>query len=561
MEQARKLVELAAAAEADAVKFQKFTAKELCVKRHSRYEHFRKLELKSQHVKELCTLAHDRGIHFYCDAFGVESIEQLLALPVDGIKIHSSDISNFHLLRCLSGWQGVLLLSCGGTFEIEIYRALEQLNPAQQALILLHGFQSFPTPLEESNLRRIRFLRETFRLPVGFMDHIDAEDQLAYTLPLMAMGAGAVLLEKHITLDRSLKGIDYYSSLNPNEMQRFVGMVRRTEEALGRRENVFGPQERNYRTTMKKQLIAARPIKEGAILSEAEVTYKRTEDDCYSLNIRCVLDKKARVDIAEEETLRLDHFELRVGILIIARMNSSRLPGKAIMPILERPTLSYLIERAQLARSAVAVVLCTTTRSDDDVLANLAASAGIRCCRGNEIDVLGRILKACRQERLDVAVRVTGDDILLSPEHLDQAVSHLLVTNADYCHNKALPSGTECEVFTVEALQAIHDFAMVPENTEYLTYFIESENFQKTELEVPKKYRRRVNLSMDARDDFERIKYILENIYDPQIPYTMDDLIGFIDQHPDRFKASGPPKRYIEVRNAINCDLDFRRAG
>jgi len=232
-----------------------------------------------------------------------------------------------------------------------------------------------------------------------------------------------------------------------------------------------------------------------------------------------------------------------------------------MMDILGRPALSYLIERANLAESVDSVVLCTTTRPDDDVLEDLAWSTGISCCRGDERDVLGRILAACRQEQLDIAIRITGDDILLSPEHLDQAVSKLLDSNADYCHNKALPGGTECEVFTVEALQTIHDCAMVPDNTEYLTYFIENDNFQKAELEIPEQHQRPVNLSLDTREDFERISFLLQHIYDSRKPYTMEELIGFIDQHPRRFKASEYRKSYAKVRDTINCDLDFTRAG
>lgn len=560
MEQAAQLVEAAARAGVDGVKFQKFTADELCVRRHSRHAHFSRLEMSSHHLKELFVQAHDLGLKFYCDAFGLESAEELLVLPVDGIKVHSSDLGNSHLLRRLNGWQGNLLLSCGGSADKEIASALNLLQDSLSNLTLLHGFQSFPTPLAETHLLRIAHLRRTFGLPVGFMDHIDAEDELAHTLPMMAMGAGAVFLEKHITLDRALKGIDYFSSFNPDELDRFVKNVRRIEDALGSEENIFGPDEKKYRNTMKKHLVAVRPLATGAVLGEEDVTWKRTEDSCFSLNSSMVLGKTLRMSLDEEETIRLDHFELRVGIMLIARMNSSRLPGKVMMEIIGRPALSHLIERAKLSFRADVIVLCTTSKSEDDVLTELAASSGISCYRGDELDVLGRVLGACEQEQLDIAVRVTGDDILLSPGHLDQAVIKLLTHNADYCHNRALPGGTECEVFTIETLRAIHDYAMIPDNTEYLTYFVENENFQKCELDIPKKYRRQINLTLDTLEDFERISFLLKNIYDSQSFYTMDDLVGFVDSHPGRFKTADRRKLYCEVRDTINCDLDFSRA-
>ena len=559
MEQAEKMVKAAAEAGTDAVKFQIFTANELCVKAHSRYEHFKGLELSHDKTQILFDLAHKSNLLFFCDAFGYESAEFLMSLPADGIKVHSADLSNVHLLQLLSKWDGTILLSCGGASELEIHRAISILNPSEQNLILLHGFQSFPTPLEETHMKRMNYIKETFCLPAGFMDHIDAEDEMAFTLPLLAISAGAVLIEKHITLDRSLKGIDYYSSLNPDEMKTFVRKVRRAEQALGQKDICFGLKEKEYRTKMKKHLVAARRIPRGSILKAEDLTYKRAEDNCNPLSIDNIVGKKVKLGIQDEEVMKLSSLDLKAGILIIARMNSSRLPGKALIPILEKPALEYLIERAKLCKSADAIILCTTENPEDDVLEELATGSGLKCYRGDELDVLKRMIGACEQEGLDIAVRVTGDDILLSPAHLDEAILHLMETNSDYCHNKGLPSGTECEVFTVKALKTIYDFAEEPGNTEYLTYFIESESFQKSELPVPPEFKRDVSLTLDTPEDLEIISFLLENIYRNDNPFTHEELIRFIDSNPDKFRTRHTPKSYSQVRHLLNCELNFTR--
>lgn len=557
MEQAEKLLKVASEVGADAVKYQMFTVNELCVKTYSRYEHFKKLELSREKIKRLFNLARENKLLFFCDAFGTESADLLMSLPADGIKVHSADLSNIHLLQRLSEWSGVILLSCGGASELEIHRALSILNPDKQEIVLLHGFQGFPTPLEETHLKRIAYLEKTFNLPVGYMDHVDAEDDMAFTLPLLAVSAGAVLIEKHITLNRSLKGIDYYSSLNPDGMKEFVHHIRRAEKAMGTCDIYFGPEEKEYRKKMKKQLVASRAISAGSILKEPDLNYKRAEDTCYPLNISHTIGKRIKQNISQEEVIKLSYLSLKVGILIIARMNSSRLPGKVLIPILNKPAILYLIERAKLCKSTDVILLCTTKNKEDDALAALAAGEGIKCYRGEEIDVLKRILGACEQEQLDIAVRVTGDDILLSPAHLDETVYHLMATNSDYCHNKGLPSGTECEVFTVESLRTIYNFAEHPENTEYLTYFVENENFQKSELPVSPEFKRDVSLTLDTSEDLEKITFLLRNIYRENSPFTQEELIQFIDRYPGKFKTISEARGYSQLKDSLNCRLNF----
>ena len=558
MTQAKELVVAAAGTGVDAVKFQKFTASELCVKRHPRYQHFKNIELLDEHVRELRRLACQHRIQFFCDAFGTESAQFLMSMPVDGIKVHSSDLSNISMLNKLAKWNRTLLLSCGGSSELEIHNALSVLKPSTAPIMLLHGFQGFPTPIEETHLNRIRYLSDTFHLPVGYMDHVDADDKMAIILPLLSIDAGAVLIEKHMTLSRALKGIDYYSSLNPQEMTDFVTAIRALESAMGSAQNVFGPEEKKYRKNMKKHLVASHNISTGTELKDTDGCFKRTDDDCYSLTNDAIIGKQAIREIKEEETIRLKDLSVKIGILIIARMGSTRLLGKALQPINNRPALSYLIERAKLSKRADIIVLCTTTNVEDDALVDLAVQKGIQYYRGNERNVLKRMIDACKNFDIDVAVRVTGDDILLSYEHLDLAVDQLMSTNSDYCHNKALPGGSECEVFTLRAFEVIHRFAEEPENTEYLTYFIQNVNFNKTELDIPAELKRNFNLTLDTQEDLETLQFLLENIYSDKEPFTQEQLTEFIDRHPKRFKKCINRENGYVAKIAPDCRLNFR---
>lgn len=175
---------------------------------------------------------------FYCDIFGSKALEVACKLGADGYKIHSSDLSNTLLLCQLAEIPGDVFLSAGGSTASEIayaLRSLRQGSEKDRRIVLLHGFQSYPTALEDSNLARIAQLKHWFgtHCQVGYMDHIDGADSYAIILPQMAVEAGAEVIEKHVTLDRSLEGVDYYSSIGVDNLGDFIDGVRLAESANG----------------------------------------------------------------------------------------------------------------------------------------------------------------------------------------------------------------------------------------------------------------------------------------------------------------------------------------
>ena len=558
LQRAKDLINASADAGVDAIKFQLFTADELLVKSHSKYSHFKGLQMSFEGWKVLCGLSKERGLKFFCDVFGTDSYKTCKKLKADGIKIHGSDISNNQLLNAVSEWDKDIFLSCGGATELEIHRALKILKSfdSNKKIILMHGFQNFPTSKEETNLSRLKTLAYKFLQPVGFMDHINAENELSQILPLLALAAGACVIEKHITMDRSLKGIDYYSSLEPEEMASLVERIRDVKTILGRSEIVFGKEESIYRKKMKKHLVALYPVQKGQIITDRDMAYKRAECSAYPANYEEVIGKKTNDSFSADEPILYSKLDMKVGILVIARLNSRRLQEKAILPIMGSPVLSYLIERAKLCKNAHEVILCTGSESRNGPLVEIAKREGIKYYCGDEEDVVSRMCGACEREKLDVAVRVTGDDILFSYEYGDFAIEHLLKNNADYCHNKGLISGSECEVFLYRTLKTIYNFAEDRGNTEYLTYYVENENFQKTELEIPDDLRRNISVTLDTPGDFKKVKFLLEHIYRKETPFTQKELTSFVDKHPEIFreseKGAGSP-----VRDTVNYRLNF----
>ena len=150
-------------------------------------------------------MQNEKKIKVLVDVFDVPSTKDVLKMNIDGLKIHSTDLSNPHLLKFISSQKLPLLLSTAGCYPNEIDEALQILMKIKKEIVLMHGFQGFPTRLEDSNLFRISEIKNRFGFPVGLMDHISGSSKMASIIPLLGIALGAVVIEKHITLDRNKK--------------------------------------------------------------------------------------------------------------------------------------------------------------------------------------------------------------------------------------------------------------------------------------------------------------------------------------------------------------------
>ncbi len=273
---ALQLLHAAARTGADAVKFQLLQGDALLTPDHPKYQSFQQIQMPDAAWKEIFSEAHRLGVSIIAEVFDEASFFLASTLDPFAYKIHSTDLSNPRMLRIVAETGKRLLLSSGGATYEELDTAMSclQKNGCGE-IILLHGFQSFPTKLEDSNLRQIEALHRRYGLVIGYADHVDADSAMAFTLPAMALAAGARVIEKHLTLDRSQQGRDYFSALNPDEFQRFVSFIKEGDVALGRQDDQLSPAEIDYRKLMKKSIVAAMPLDEGDILSEESLAFKR----------------------------------------------------------------------------------------------------------------------------------------------------------------------------------------------------------------------------------------------------------------------------------------------
>lgn len=287
MEMARQLIDAAAEAGVDYVKFQTFKADKLVTraarqaeyqKRNigdgadSQYEMLRKLELSEEDHRELKDYCRQKGVRFLSTAFDLESVEFLHELCPGLWKIPSGEITNYPYLRKIAGYNEEVVMSTGMSTDEDVENALLALRENGQDLekvTLLHCNTQYPTPMEDVNLLAMNSLRR-FVKRVGFSDHTQGIE-----IPIAAAALGADVVEKHFTLSRSLPGPDHKASLEPQELKAMVEAIRNVSEALGDGRKRVTPSEAANRDVARKSIVASRPIKRGELLSEENMAAKR----------------------------------------------------------------------------------------------------------------------------------------------------------------------------------------------------------------------------------------------------------------------------------------------
>ena len=332
---AEEIISLVTETRADAIKFQIYFSNELFSQSHSEYNKYKNREWSRKVWRNLVSSSRDSGLEVGADIFGNTSLDLALSLELDFVKIHSSDLSNYRLIKKAALQPRPLLLSAGGTTSLELAQAIETVREVATGTFgLMYGFQGFPTDLEDSHISRIRTLQRTFGLHVGLADHVDADLDMAIHLPLIALGFGCRIFEKHITLDRSAKGIDYFSSLEPKEFEQMVNQLRNGVIALGVENDVMGEAENHYRSRMKKYVTVGESLKAGTILSEGKLALHRVEkQNLPPIPINSWVGKKLVRPVHRDHVLTFEDIDQKIGLCIVARLQSERLPDKALADI------------------------------------------------------------------------------------------------------------------------------------------------------------------------------------------------------------------------------------
>lgn len=317
---AKQLVDMAADAGADIIKFQTFRSEKL-VSRNARQADYqkrnigasqqddsqlsmlRKLELSPSDHLEIIQHCRQRNIRFFSTAFDLESIEFLHDLHLGLWKVPSGEVTNYPYLRKVASFGEEVILSTGMCEMNDIEAALEVLldnGLHKEQITLLHCNTDYPTPYEDVNLRAMIEIRNRFDVSVGYSDHTRGIE-----VPIAAVAMGASVIEKHFTLDRNMEGPDHKASLEPDELKAMVNAIRNVESALGDGHKTISPSERKNMAVARKSIVAATRIKAGELLSEQNLTVKRPGSGISPMRWNEVIGQKAKHDFNEDDLIEL----------------------------------------------------------------------------------------------------------------------------------------------------------------------------------------------------------------------------------------------------------------
>lgn len=309
---AKQLVDAASVIGADAIKFQTFRAKHLAVpdarkadyqientgQTMSQYEMLKSLELSWQEFEELFQYCSFRRIRFLSSPFDEESLLFLDRLGVDLIKIPSGEITNYSYLKKIASLKKPVILSTGMSTEEEVGEALEILEEGGQEITLLHCSSSYPTLMEDVNLNVMNALKLKFHKRVGYSDHTPGIE-----VAIAAAALGACVIEKHMTLDKTMPGPDHKASLEPDEFQQMVGSIRNIEAALGDGVKKPTQAEQKNRDYVRKYLVASREIKKGETFTLQNLCAKRCAYGISPMKIPSLLGIAAQRDYLKDERI------------------------------------------------------------------------------------------------------------------------------------------------------------------------------------------------------------------------------------------------------------------
>lgn len=314
---AKKMIDIASDAGADFVKFQTFHTDSLVTKKadkaeyqknsfsdhDSQYQMLKNLELTREDHFELFNYSQDRGIFFLSTAFDLDSLEFLIDLDLNLVKIPSGEITNLPYLRRVGILNKTTVMSTGMAYLSEVREAVHALfssglDPSN--LILLHCTTQYPAPMSAVNLNAMRTIGQEFGVRFGYSDHTEGIE-----VSIAAASMGACLIEKHFTLSKSMTGPDHFASLEPNELKQMIQSIRNIEVAMGSGEKIPTQAERDISLCVRKSLVAIKPITVGEIFSDANVGIKRPGTGISPMKLDEVMGVVARKNYEIDELIEI----------------------------------------------------------------------------------------------------------------------------------------------------------------------------------------------------------------------------------------------------------------
>ncbi len=509
---------------ADYITVQVMNVDSFCVTEYEKYQLYKDTEFSENEWINFFNFCIENKIEVIPCVLEEESFKLCYNYGFKKIKIHATDITNKPFLSKISNKVDVKVIletQCASMFETEF--AIKILG-REKIDAIFSGYSNYPTEIEDFNLNVLDTFKEKFDLPVGYADHsLDTTN-----LPLMVLSKGCKYLEKHITISRNNRHLDYQVSLYPNEFAIMVNVIKHYSLALGN--SIKHPilNEHKYRNIMYKKVIAQK------------TKLKRANHGVYFID--------NEIDSFDKEN---------IVVALVARLKSRRLKQKVLIPFHENELIVDLYNRLSTSKK-FKTILATSEHSDDNPLYNLFLKNNFNCYRGDPISVIDRMLSLAYEEKASAIFRVTGDNPFTDPSLMEQMIELLNNNKLDYVKVNNLPFGVGAELFSTKYLWKLYLNLETTLFSEYLTWYVLKDENVKIgciDIELKNNNNYLVNLSVDLQEDYDRCKLLLNKMKDKKFTeITLYDILSRINDLPkvdDNKKIKLPGGETIKLKDYI----------
>ncbi|MFC1851342.1 cytidylyltransferase domain-containing protein [candidate division CSSED10-310 bacterium] len=527
------------------------------------YETIKQFFIEEEKWIDIIAQANTRNFKVWLDLFcifGVHILEQNLS-KIHGLKLQPSILDNEEIFSALSKLPVEnleLILNVSGLELSAIETYLRQFEVLHfRKIILQLGFQNFPTHIEDTSLKKIEILKAAFpAVSISYADHIDGHLPFARHFPIYAALSGCSYLEKHICNERKTTKFDANSALECAEVKKIVAELHSLRKCF-ETDFITENEEKYYEKSLQKPILRI-PLTKGQLVSNSELLFRRTDKP--GLNLRelkslqnnfFILNK----NLAKTATLTFNDFKkARIAAIVAARMKSSRLKKKAILPIHGVPSIERCLENCLKFPHVEQVILATSTVEEDAVLANYTLQGKVKFWRGDPDDVIARYLGACEKYGIDVIIRITGDCPVMSPEIVDFILKSHFLTGADFTEPRHYTIGTNSQVYNVEALKRVISLIGRAEYSEHMTYYMTNnpDIFKVNYVDLPPEWIRDYRLTLDYQSDLDMFNKLFQKLEEQNLDSYLVDILKVLADNPDIPKINADaPLIYKTDKNLI----------
>ena len=528
------------------VKFHPIAAASLALPEFHAYPIYERLQLPAQEWSRI--IARAAPLDVWLEMADAHCVAVLAAnrAGVRGVKFQASMVENAEVLERLPDLEpsGLdVMLNVSGLALEAIEACIERFAGAglsRERIALQIGFQGYPTAVADTMLNKIAVLRHAFPAhALAFADHVAATDPFARVVPALAYALGCDAIEKHACLSRATAEFDHYSALEPDEMREVAGHLAKTARAHADR--FVGTAERRYldESVLQPALTAARG--EGRLVGSGDVMVRRQGRAV--LSQAAIRDEQARGRVlardvpARSGLTRDDYRDANVAVVVACRMKSTRLPRKPFADLAGRSAVERCLENCLLAPRARSVVLATSTHPDDAELETVVDAMGGRVGfhRGDPDDVLRRYLDVADRDGIDVIVRVTADNPVVSPEIAGVLLDAHFRAGADLTRATNDAVGTGAHIINVEAMRRVDRLLGGAPMSEYMNWYFENnpEHFRIELVELPAALTRDYRLTLDYPADLALFERLFAELERRGRAARTPDVFAVLDEHPE----------------------------